>query len=336
MSSVIDEVRAVIPPGARLSGRGFHNFNCPACGDRRGRGGIAFTPSGGFRYRCFNGGCEFEKPTGWEPGNGFGGRPRKIFEFLGGDVRRIPLKELLSWHRHIYDHKGEIIGETQELEVVYKFPSVELPPGTQLLFEAAKTEKPANKVFKYVAQRDPANIRNFPYLWAPNEFSYYYIIPFMHYHEQIVGYVGRHVHLRSGERRFIGKAPTDYMFNQHLISTIKSRYLFVVESPMDAIALNCMAVRGSRMTKKQINLLRVSGKDIVLIPDIRKGEWIPFFETAMEQRWLISCPDFGGGETDVMKSVSKNGLLLTTQKVMEGVMSNYEQAMLKIKMREAE
>lgn len=332
MSSVIDEVRAVIPSGAKLSGTGWYNFNCPSCGDNRIRGGFTFTPSGGFRYRCFNGGCDFERPTGWEPGKGFGGRPRKIFELLGGDVRRIPQDELLKWHRFLYNHKGEVTAKTEDLEVVYKFPTVDLPPGARLLIDAAKTEPAANRVLKYVAQKDPANIRNFPYMWAPGEFSYYFIIPFFHYHDQIVGYVGRHVHLRTGERRFIGKSPSDYLFNQHIISSYNARYLFVVESPMDAIALGCVASRGSRLTDKQVNLLRVSGKEIVLVPDLREGEWKWYFQTALENQWLISCPDFGAGETDIMKSVAKNGLLLTTERVMQGVMASYEAAGLKIRM----
>lgn len=293
-----------------------------------------FTPSGGFRYRCFNGGCEFERPTGWEQGNGFGGRPRKIFELLGGDINQIPMKELLTWQQNVYDHKGKVTARTEELEVVYKFPSMELPEGTTFLLEAAKTEPAANKVLKYLVKRDPANIRDFPYMWAPGKFSYYFIIPFLHYHNQIVGYVGRHIHLRTGERRFIGRAPSDYMFNQHIISTNKARYLFVVESPLDAIALNCVAARGSRLTQKQINLLRVSGKDIVLIPDIRKGEWQDFFEIALANKWLISCPDFGGGETDIMRSVSKNGLLLTAEMAIRGIIEDYDKALMKIKMSE--
>ncbi len=327
-STVIDEVRSVIPPGAKLSGTGFYNFNCPACGDKRQRGGFAFTPSGGFRYRCFNGGCTFERATGYEPDNGFGGRPRKIFELLGGDVRRIPIQELLKWHRFIYNAKGEVTSRSADLEVVYKFPTVQLPDGVMPLLKAAENNKAAREVLKYVAEKDPANIRNFPYLWAPGKHSYYYIIPFRHYNDQVVGYVGRHIYMETGERRFIGTAPSDYMFNQHIISSYRARYLFVVESPMDAIALDCVATRGNRMTQKQVNLLKVSGKDIVLLPDYDEP-W-EFFKAAEENDWFISRPNFGSRKTDVMKSVARNGLLLTTTMVMDGIMKDYEQAKLKI------
>lgn len=330
MPSVIDEVRALIPNNAQLSGTGWNNFNCPACGDKRGRGGILFTHSGGFRYRCFNGGCKYEKPTGWEPGNGFGGRPRRLFEDLGGDVRSIPAWELLKWNQSVYDHKGNLTARTEELDVSWKFPSVELPKGSMLLTDAARFEKAAMRVLKYLLSRNPANARDFPYIWS-SEYPCYLIIPFLHYHDQIVGYVGRHIHLKTGERRFIGKAPADYVFNQHLLSKDTGLYMFVVESPMDAIPLRCLASRGNNFTEKQINLLRVSGKEIVLIPDFKEGEPWNFYETALKNGWHVSCPEFMGA-ADICESVKSNGVLLTTKLIMDGVIeAKNPAAALKIK-----
>lgn len=320
MTSILEEIRAVVPSGAKLSGTGWLNFNCPACGDRRERGGVLFTPTGGFRYRCFNGGCEFERPTGYEPDSGFGGRPRKVFEALGGDVRRIPMDQLLKWQNQKFNHKGEAVGTTKDLEVVFKFPTMELPEGSQLLYTAAKTNRTANKVFRVLAKKDPANVDKFPYMWAQGKYSYYYLIPFFHYHGQIVGYVGRHVYAETGEKRFIGASPTDYLFNQHIISSYRAKYLIVVESPMDAIALGSLAARGSRLTEKQVNLLKVSGKEIVLLPDIKGSEWKWFLETASENNWLIACPEFSHSISDVMRSVARNGLLLTTEIVMHSIM----------------
>ena len=86
---------------------------------------------------------------------------------------------------------------------------------------------------------------------------------------------------------------------------------------MDASLLGCVAVRNARLSPKQINLLRVSGKDIVMIPDMKKGEWGEFVSTAQEHNWYVSVPDWGGKAnpdplrtTDIGQSVQKNGLLL--------------------------
>ena len=97
MNEIIDAFHRIIPTRHRRTGRGWITFNCPSCGDRRGRGGFLETPSGGWRYRCFNGGCEYERGTGWEPGNRFYGRPHRLFELLGGDIADIP-KQFLE-HR---------------------------------------------------------------------------------------------------------------------------------------------------------------------------------------------------------------------------------------------
>ena len=97
---------------------------------------------------------------------------------------------------------------------------------------------------------------------------------------------------------------------------------------MDAIALDCVATRGNRMTQKQVNLLKVSGKDIVLLPDYDEP-W-EFYKAAKENDWFISRPNFGSRKTDVMKSVARNGLLLTTELVMDGIMKDYDQSKLKI------
>lgn len=94
-SNPTEAIRGVLPANKRAAS-GWIKFDCPACGDRRQRGGLLVTPSGGFRFRCFNAGCEFERaPTGWEPGNRFAGRPRRLFELLGGDVTEINFEYMI-------------------------------------------------------------------------------------------------------------------------------------------------------------------------------------------------------------------------------------------------
>lgn len=74
-----------------------------------------------------------------------------------------------------------------------------------------------------------------------------------------------------------------------------------------------------------------SGKDIVLIPDLKKGEWDGFFETAKKHNWYLSVPDWGPGVGDVQQSVSTSGLLYTITRVMQGTTRNYRRAELLLK-----
>lgn len=330
-TDILTEFKSVIPANRRPSGTGWLNFCCPACGDRRYRGGVYFTPSGGFRYSCFNGGCEFNtQPTGWEPGNGFGGRPRRLFELMGGDIRRIPLKELMRWNAKQYSTTGEIEGDDGELDVVYTFPEVKLPSDTQPLFDVYQTDYRANKVAKYVAERIGPIGKNLPLFWSP-EHPYHLIIPYKHYRNKVVGYLGRHIYRKSGGKRFIQRAPNDYIFNQHIVSTHTARYLFVVESPLEALMLRCLGVRNDRLTERQVNLLKVSGKDIVLIPDQKKGEWEAFYQTAVDNDWYIAVPEWKGHVSDITDSVKVYGLLYTLESIMNATTKNYTLAKQQLK-----
>ena len=291
-----------------------------------------FTPTGGWRYRCFNGGCEFNmQPCGWEPGNGFGGRPRRLFEMMGGDVRRIPLKEVMQWNNTVYTPEGRVEKKSTDLEVVHQFPEIELPAGSQLLYDVYRKSKAASKVMTYAHGRFGREfVERFPFYWT-EEYAYYLIMPYLHYKDRVVGYLGRHIYREAGPKRFIQRAPGDYLFNQHLLTHYAARYLFVVESPMDAALLGCVAARNDRLTEKQINLLKVSGKDIVMVPDYKKGEWEGFAETADTHGWFVSLPEWSGRTnpdplktTDIGQSVVKDGLLYTIELLMQATTRNRE------------
>ena len=163
-------------------------------------------------------------------------------------------------------------------------------------------------------------------MWTPNHPNHL-IVPFMHYNDQIVGWLGRSILKNSGANRFIGYAPKDYMFNQHLLSFQSSKYAFVLESPMDAITLECLATRSDRMTDKQINLLKMSGKEPVLVPDLKQGEGDKFIDIAEANHWHISIPDFGDRNkiNDVGDSVMRNGRLFTIEAITDAITNeNYD------------
>ena len=331
MNVILDQFKTLVAGRSpRSSPSGWVNQCCPACGDRRFRGGFKWTHTGGFRYYCHNGGCEFnDQPTGWEPGNGFGGRPRRLFELLGGNVRDIPLKELMRKQRFTYDEQGNIVGQEKDLEVSWKFSDQEMPKGSKLLVEAAQDDERAMAVAEYLLGRGEFYLDEYPFMWSSLH-PQHLLIPYLHYQDQIVGYLGRNIVSTSADDRFIQRSPSDFMFNQYLISQISTPYLLVVESPMDAIALRCVATRGSHLTEKQVNLLTLSGKRPVLIPDRRKGEWEGYLEVAEEHGWHVSTPSWGSNIKDPGESVRRNGRLFTVQTLMDAMTTNYVQARIKL------
>lgn len=326
MSKILEEFQSLILSRTKYKARGFDNINCPSCGDTRARGGFAKTETGGFRYFCYNGGCSFNNPTGWEPGNGLGGRVRELFELLGGSVRNIPISEL---------RKAAALGgrrQNEEDEVAMSFSERDLPKGSMLLEDAAEENEKALEVLNYLNVRSPLFMEtNHPFVWSP-EHPDYVIIPFVHYRDKIVGYMGRNIHKKSGAGRFIQQAPSDYMFNQHLLSQDAGKYIIVTESPMEAILLQGVGVRENRLTKKQINLLNSCGRIPILVPDQLADESKPFLDAAKENDWYVSVPDFGGKDAGV--SIQNRGLLWTVEQIMSERTKDYGKTKFRMKKKD--
>jgi hypothetical protein len=147
---------------------------------------MRFTETGGFYYKCFNGGCEYQK-TGWEPDfGGFFGRPRRLFELLGGSVSDIPLPLLLghpkprvdsvpmfnsgSGQRYIdYLMSDETAVRLRPLiPLATDFPEIALPRDWTLLFGEGRpaANKSRRACQSYVLNRG-AFFVDHPFLWSP-------------------------------------------------------------------------------------------------------------------------------------------------------------------------
>jgi len=321
MSRFRDEMINLIQSRPNYSARGFINIDCPACGDKRKRGGFAPTDSGGWRYSCYNGGCVYNtRPTGWEEGNGVSGRVRQLFDMLGGDISRIPAIDRLRTEKPITDKSGKVLGYTKRLPIAGKFPEVRLPKDSYLLEEAVDDSDDAVEVMAYLYDRSPLYLENdFPFLWTP-KYPSHLIIPFIHFNK-VVGYLGRNVRKNSGSDRFIQRAPPDYMFNQHFLTQGESRHIFVMESPMEAILLQGVGVRSNRLTEKQVNLLKVSNKIPILIPDQQGEESSQFYHIGREHGWEMAVPDWP--YKDSGEAIEKIGLLSTIKILTSSSSKNY-------------
>jgi hypothetical protein len=106
---------------------------------------------------------------------------------------------------------------------------------------------------------------------------------------------------------------------------------------MDAALLGCVASRNDRLTEKQINLLKVSGKDIVLVPDYKAGEFSEYLRQAKDNNWFVSVPKWTGKDNpdilrtaDIGSSIVKDGLLFTIQLMMQATTRNYVATTIKL------
>jgi hypothetical protein len=101
-----------------------------------------------------------------------------------------------------------------------------------------------------------------------------------------------------------------------------------------------VASRGDRLTDRQVNLLRTSGKEIVLIPDRKQGEWEGYLKLAEKQNWFVSIPKWTGETnpeseklSDISHSIRQNGLLFTIETVMQHTTRNFTRAVIEMNHR---
>ena len=307
-------------PASRANAKGWIHFNCPACGDRRARGGFIVKPDGGFRYHCFNGGCEFaDGATGWDPGEGLGGRPRKLLRLLGGDVKDLPI-ELLIRRANRYTRDGRLLERSTELPV-FNFPDMALPTNTLDLMTLPEGDIPedfamAYEARKYVLSRCESFIDETWFGWSPL-YPVMIIVPYMH-RGRTVGWMGRTF---VGERKIIRKKHPDYLFNQEVLDDDDAA-IILVEGEIDALSIMGVATCGPTLGKKQELLLQTSGRDVVVLPDFSlDGQNL--IAIAERNGWYISTPDWDRYVKDATQAISKYGRIYTVASVMDARSKNY-------------
>lgn len=286
------------------------------------------TLSGGFRYNCKNGGCDYQKTTGWEPANGFFGKPRRLFYQMGGDLSDIP-KEFL-------ERQGLQRDPTLDMEIATDFPQIRPPEGSALIWKL--DNKDAVDCQRYVLNRGNLFVEH-PFLWSP-KYPRYVIYPF-EYHDRVIGWIARNIDPEKNYAHLkCTNFPTDYMLNQE--HAWHQPNCLVQEGTFDAVALRSLCTFGNVVSRKQVNFLnrvKLAGKRIILLPDYQKDEWVPYWQTAKEHGFSLCVPQWpnsGTGEDhikDAGESIQRNGLIRTVEAILEGITDNYHLAKITLSAR---
>lgn len=305
MSLVIDTVQTFLPFKKKHTPSGWISFDAVCCNDSRGRGGI-IVKGDTVTYHCFN--CQFK--ASWQPGRLISIKFQKLLRLLN-----VPDDQINKCSFEALRLK-ESVDTVETKSLIPILHSKELPLGSVRLKE--NLDDPAcHSVLEYIYSRG-LNIDSYDWHWTSEEgFSNRLIIPF-YYQKRCVGYTARLI--RDGKPKYISEQSPGYVFNldqQHWTR----KFAVLCEGPLDAIAIDGIAMLGSEVSAKQHLLINRLHKEIVVVPD-RDHEGYKIVKQAIEFGWSVSFPDWDKDVKDVADAVKKYGRLYTLYSIYKAKETN--------------
>lgn len=303
MALVVDIFRKHLPYKKKQTPSGWISFDAPCCHhrgentDTRQRGGVKF--SDGLVFNCFN--CGYT--ASWKPGRQISQKLRQLMIWLGApddDINMMVFEAMKT--------EGSEEDRTPDRELI-DFANKELPEGALPISEWIDQELDQEldtqlaEVVSYLVGRgcDPLDPR---FYWTPLDIKDRVIVPFT-YGGRVVGWTARKV--RDGKPKYLSDQHPNFVFNLDAI-TQDQRYLFVVEGPFDAMAVNGVALLHNEISENQARLINKMGKEVIVIPDQdRAGSKL--IEHALKWDWSVAFPNWDDDIKDCSDAVRKYGSL---------------------------
>jgi hypothetical protein len=255
----------------------------------------------GFQYHCFN--CNFK--AGWTPGKLLSKNTKSLFSWLG-----VPDSELQKLALHALQLKED--QPVTKVEINLTLKEIELPEMTMSLVEWANSDLPEDvekqlvAIYQYLFERGmDISWYNWSWSYAPG-YRDRLLIPF-YQDGKVVGYTGRKI--TEGKPKYLTHSQPGYVFNIDR-QTVDRKYVLVMEGQFDAIAVDGCAISHNEPSDAQIMRLNALGREVIVVPD-RDKPGAKMIQTAIEQGWTVSMPDWGEGVKDVADAVKKFGRIYT-------------------------
>tara|TARA_A200000159_G_scaffold62996_2_gene58249 strand:+ start:2624 stop:3628 length:1005 start_codon:yes stop_codon:yes gene_type:complete len=328
MNIVFDALQIYLPAKRKQTPSGWLAFNAPCCEhngttpDTRQRGGLIANAEEGVSYHCFN--CGFK--TSWRIGRNISYKMKKFMRWLN-----VPDDVITKLALQALQTKTDTVGYKSIISLP-KFETKELPAKSKPIHEWAtyKELEPSGmdpnlfKVLSYIMERK-MTLNDYEFYWSPEVgFKDRLIIPF-YYREKIVGYTARKT--VESKVKYLSEQQPGYVFNIDEQNDDR-KYVVAVEGPIDAIAIDGVALLGSEVKEQQTALLNSLGKHVIVVPD-RDEAGQKLVHDSIEAGWSVSMPEWSQDIKDVNDAVRKYGRLYTLYTIVK----NAEESQLKIKLR---
>lgn len=323
MSLVHDIIARHLPIKHRTSNKGWKIFNAMCCHhrghhpDTRMRGNLLFAQTGIIAYNCYN--CGFKTKF-------VGDKLSKNFEnlliWLGvsdEDINNIKLELMQNQLNGISNCIA-----VQNINFTTEFNEVDLPEKSESfdsILSSSDVPSQFNEVLRYLSSRGDAIVNGWDYYWSSSskwDLHTRVIIPFYHA-EKIVGWTARYAGIPpSGIPRYYNsQLQSGYLFNCDILENHQRKYILVSEGPFDAIALSGIGVLGSELSKEQIIWLNSSDAQKIIVPD-RQLKNQGLIDTALEQKWSVSFPEWEDDVKDAAQASQRYGKLFTIRSAIAG------------------
>ena len=322
MALIHDILIEKLPQKRKKTPRGWVVFNSPCCEhrghkpDRRSRGNLLIMPDGTIGFNCYN--CGFRTRAD-------AGHLSKNFELLlrwlgvsDQDLGRVKLEILKN------KLDGVETSTTDYKPMVFRnFDEVELPPGSTPIHTLLLGEDLSDdflSVMNYLVSRGNDIANSYDYFWSPdthNHMNKRIIIPFYH-NNKIVGWTGRYAGSPPAgvPRYWNSQLSKGYLFNGDALDIADRKYAILTEGPFDAIALDCVGVLGSELSREQLSWIKQSEKEIIVAPDRqRKNQGL--IDAALENNWSVAFPDWEDDIKDAADAAKKYGKLYALRSIIK-------------------
>jgi hypothetical protein len=315
--SIIEAIYSYLPAKRKHTPSGWTKFNAVCCphnnstADTRQRGGMIKSPDG-VSYHCFN--CGFK--ASYQQGRHLTRKMKQLLAWLGvpdDAVTKLALEAL----------KIESNQAASEMVALPVLDTKSLPTDSIRLTVDTDIDEWMIPAIEYIYSRG-LTLNDYNFYVSEKEIQDRLIIPF-YFEDRVVGYTARK--LGEGKPKYLSEQTPGYVFNLDQ-QAADSKYVIVVEGPIDAISIGGVAILGADIMDKQSMLINRLGKQVIVLPD-RDTDGSRTVNRAVELGWGVSMPEWDLDIKDANDAVRRYGRLYTIWSIIH----SHEVNELKIQLR---
>jgi len=232
----------------------------------------------------------------------------------------------LSLYKQKIDGTFENI-TSNEVNLSFDFKETSLPYKSKLIEELLLSDYQSDHLtsaLEYLVSRGNAIATNYNYFLCDEcktnklkDIDKRIIIPF-YYNNIIVGWTARYIGTPPGitPKYYNSDLQPGYLFNCNVLNKFNRKFVTVHEGPFDAIAVDGVGVLGSELSREQIEWLKRSDAEKIIVPD-RQSKNQGLIDAAIENGWSVTFPEWEEDIKDSADASKRYGKIFTLNSIIQ-------------------